>query len=151
MKRFIVLSAVCLGGCVSLPFGKTVEPSTPEIINSFVPPPYEGVRPQMRPTVLGSDTAEVVKLGKVETPDSKTIGATVASLGDATQPGIWIKTPLVTAPQRGMIVTASGATVEADFIPLMASDTAGSQISIAAMLALGLSLTDLPVVTLERL
>ena len=72
------------------------------------------------------------------------LGTTVASLGDATQSGFWIKTPLVSAPGKGRIVNpANGKSANVDLQPL-GGGASGSQISLAAMQALGIALTDLP-------
>ena len=72
------------------------------------------------------------------------LGSTVASLGDATEGGFWIKTPLAKAPAKGRVVNpANGKSANVDLQPLSGGG-AGSQLSLAAMQALGLSLTDLP-------
>lgn len=72
------------------------------------------------------------------------LGTTVASLGDATEGGFWIKTPLVSAPGKGRVVNpANGKSVNLDLQPLSGGG-AGSQISLAAMQTLGVSITDLP-------
>lgn len=72
------------------------------------------------------------------------LGTTVASLGDATESGFWIKTPMVTAPGEGRVVNpANGKSANVDLQPLGGGGS-GSQLSLAAMQALGVSLTDLP-------
>lgn len=74
------------------------------------------------------------------------LGTTVASLGDATQSGFWIKTPLVSAPGKGRVVNpANGKSANVDLQPLGGGGS-GSQISLAAMQALGVALTDLPAI-----
>ncbi|MDO5605535.1 MAG: hypothetical protein Q4G25_10290 [Paracoccus sp. (in: a-proteobacteria)] len=78
------------------------------------------------------------------------LGTTVASLGDATQGGFWLKTPLVNAQGKGRVVNpASGKSANVDLMPLSGGG-AGSQISLAAMQALGLSLIDLPTLEVWR-
>lgn len=73
------------------------------------------------------------------------LGTTIASLGDATEGGFWIKTPLVKAPGKGRIVDrASGRSVNVDLIPLAGPASAGSQVSLPALTTLGVDLTDLP-------
>ena len=72
------------------------------------------------------------------------LGSTMASLGDATEAGFWVKTPLVKAAAKGRVVNpANGKSANVDLQPLSGGG-AGSQLSLAAMQALGLSLTDLP-------
>jgi hypothetical protein len=76
---------------------------------------------------------------------------TIASLGDVTRPGLWMRTPLVTAPARGRVRDpGTGAAVVLDLIPLDAAPGAGSRMSLAAYRALGLPLTALPELRVER-
>ncbi|MBF9049232.1 hypothetical protein GTA62_02670 [Roseobacter sp. HKCCD9010] len=70
-------------------------------------------------------------------------GETVATLGDPTEPGLWLRTPLVRVEQEGRVMTEGGASVTLTLIPIEAEPGAGSRISLAAMQALGVSLTDL--------
>lgn len=71
------------------------------------------------------------------------LGRTIASLGDATEGGLWLKTALVSAPTKGRIVdAASGKAAAVDLLPL--SGGGGSRISLSAMTALGFGPVDLP-------
>ncbi|WP_159965526.1 hypothetical protein [Profundibacterium mesophilum] len=73
------------------------------------------------------------------------LGETVASLGDATRPGLWIRTPLADAAGSGRVEdAASGKSAMVELIPLDGPDTAGSEISLAALRVLEIGLTDLP-------
>lgn len=75
------------------------------------------------------------------------LGTTVASLGDPTQGGFWIKTPLVKAQGIGRLVNpANGKSAKVDLIPLDGPAGGGSQVSLPALQLLGVSLTDLPVI-----
>jgi len=67
----------------------------------------------------------------------------VAALGDPIEPGFWLKTPLVTAEQPGILERAGGATVQVTLLPLGGPATGGSQISLSAMRALDIGLTEL--------
>ena len=79
------------------------------------------------------------------------LGTTIASLGDATEGGFWIKTPLVTSPGKGRIVdSATGRAVNVDLIPLAGPASAGSQVSLPALTTLGVDLTDLPELEVYR-
>ena len=78
------------------------------------------------------------------------LGTTLASLGDATVQGLWLETPLVTAPRPGR-VTADGASVDVQLIPSGGLEGAGSRLSLAAMQALGLPLTAIAEVSVEAL
>ncbi|WP_134726546.1 hypothetical protein [Paracoccus luteus] len=73
------------------------------------------------------------------------LGTTIASLGDATQPGMWIRTPLVRTAGKGRLTNpATGKSVNVDLIPLSGPASAGSQVSLPALQGLGADLTDLP-------
>ena len=75
----------------------------------------------------------------------KLLGRTVASLGDPTDPGIWIKTPLVSKPSKGRVVyPANGKAVQLDLVPIDGPPTAGSRMSLAALRAIEAPLTELP-------
>ncbi len=65
------------------------------------------------------------------------------ALGSPVEQGFWIKTTQVTVPGKGRVATASGASVNVDLIP----GTGGALLSLAAFRQLGLSLTELPEVT----
>jgi len=73
------------------------------------------------------------------------IGHTIASLGDPTLPGFWLRTPLVSTPIKGRVVFAkTGNSVAVDLIPIDGPPTGGSRISLPALRLLGASLTSLP-------
>lgn len=75
------------------------------------------------------------------------LGTTIASLGDPTEGGFWIKTPLVKARGIGRIVNpANGKSARVDLIPLDGEQGGGSQVSLPALQLIGVSLTDLPTI-----
>ncbi|MFI0395309.1 hypothetical protein [Paracoccus jiaweipingae] len=79
------------------------------------------------------------------------LGRSVASLGDPTEAGLWVKTPLVKTAAPGRVVNpANGKSARVDLKPLGGPVSAGSQISLSAMRLLGISLTDLPEVEIFR-
>lgn len=81
-----------------------------------------------------------------ETGETK-LGNTVASLGDPTEGGFWIKTPLVKARGVGRIRNPeNGKSAKVDLIPLDGPASAGSQVSLPALQLIGISLTDLPTI-----
>jgi hypothetical protein len=75
------------------------------------------------------------------------LGITVASLGDPTDPGLWLETPLVSSQIAGRIVTDTAQTALVTLRPSGGAVGSGSRISLAAMQALGLGLTDLATLT----
>ncbi|KZZ27110.1 hypothetical protein A3753_01885 [Sulfitobacter sp. HI0082] len=75
------------------------------------------------------------------------LGTTVVSLGSATEPGLWLKTPLVDAEQPGRVTNpATGKSAAVTLIPLEGPATAGSRMSLPALRLIGASLTDLTTV-----
>ncbi len=77
------------------------------------------------------------------------LGRTIASLGDPTDPGFWVKSPLVKTSGKGRIVdVANGRSVLVDLKPLPGDEGAGSQVSLPALRLLGVGLTALPEVVL---
>lgn len=71
------------------------------------------------------------------------LGRVTVALGPPADQGFWLKSALVTAPGKGRVVTASGASVAVDLVP----GAGGGLLSLAAYRALGLDLTALPEVT----
>lgn len=122
----------------------------------IAPPDVEIVAP-VEPTVVlppppGANTAEALdttteaqRAAAVAAPVTLTreLGKTTVALGSPIEPGFWLRSPLVAAPAKGKVVTAGGASVAVDLQP----GSGGSLLSLPAYRALGLSLTDLPEVT----
>jgi hypothetical protein len=75
------------------------------------------------------------------------IGFTVASLGDASVPGFWIETPLVTQEGPGRVVAESGRQLVVTLRPSGGARNSGSRLSLAAFQELGIALTALPTLT----
>ncbi len=72
------------------------------------------------------------------------LGRTVASLGSPTEPGLWLKTPLVKSEQQGRVTNpATGKSSLVTLIPIEGAASAGSRMSLAALRLIGASLTDL--------
>ncbi len=71
------------------------------------------------------------------------LGRVTVSLGSPADPGFWLKTALVKLPARGRVVLASGKSVAVNLVPVEGA----AVLSFSAYRALGLALTDLPLVT----
>lgn len=119
------------------PLGQA-EPVPAAPSDATVTAPEEASEPREESTILQrqDDTPNA-------TPASGLLGETVAALGDPIEPGFWLKTPLVTAEQPGILERAGGATVQVTLLPLGGPATGGSQISLSAMRALDIGLTEL--------
>jgi hypothetical protein len=73
----------------------------------------------------------------------RALGAVTVALGSPAEQGFWLRSALVTSPGKGRVVTVTGQSVNVELQP----GTGAALLSLAAYRALGLSLTDLPSVT----
>ncbi len=72
------------------------------------------------------------------------LGRTLASLGDPSRPGLWLRTGLVDTARKGTVTLANDdAQVAVELRPADTAPGAGSQMSLAAFRALGVPLTEL--------
>ncbi|MBY6065120.1 hypothetical protein KUW17_00065 [Leisingera aquaemixtae] len=76
-------------------------------------------------------------------PSFRGSASTVASLGDPSLPGMWMETPLVAAEQQALIRSSRNTQAVVTLKPIPGEATGGSRLSIDAMRALGLPLTEL--------
>ncbi|MEI4233506.1 hypothetical protein [Roseovarius sp. D22-M7] len=110
--------------------------------------PQQTPAPDARPSGAPATTPEPAEAAPARadaSPATGDLGLTVASLGSAREPGLWLKTPLVAAPGRGRLTDpGSGRSVEVELMPLDAAPGAGSRLSLQGYQALGLSPTALP-------
>lgn len=130
--RSLLIIPLCLAGCGLVPDASIVETEQP------------GGRESV---VAETDTDGEVLLSPQEAPDQAVgpLGRTVASLGNASEPGLWLKTPLVSVEGPGRVIyPVTGRSIPVTLIPIDGPATAGSRLSMQAMQALGASLTDLP-------
>ena len=95
--------------------------------------------------VPGVDTVEAEPLApsSPSAPSFRGSATTVASLGDPSLPGLWMETPLVAAEQQALIRTSRNTQVVLTLKPIPGAESGGSRLSIGAMRALGLPLTEL--------
>lgn len=102
----------------------------------------------VRPEVLDTTTAEE-KSAALAAPafsGEQSLGRVVVALGPPAEQGLWLKTALVSAVVQGRVETGAGKSLALELRP----GTGGALLSLAAFQALGLSLTDLPEVTVFR-
>ena len=118
--------------------------------------PAAATPPAASPIATGGSSAEALdtttaaERGAASRAPASTgaaLGTTVVSLGSATEPGLWLKTPLVDAEQPGRVTNpATGKSAAVTLIPLDGPATAGSRMSLPALRLIGASLTDLTTV-----
>ena len=103
-------------------------------------------------TVEQFDTTTATdRAAAVATPPTgvQALGTTIASLGSPAEAGIWLKTPLVTAPTPGR-VDYQGKSITIALRPSGGVAGSGSQISLAAMRLIEAPLTSLPEITVFK-
>lgn len=133
----VLILPLALAAC-SMPWREAppVAPAEP-VPAVFDPAPAEALRPRARP-----GEAPPVEPASPAAADGR-LGETLAGLGAPGEPGLWLRTGLVQQTRAGRVVSAAGASVAVELRPSGAAPTAGSQISLAALRALGLPLTQL--------
>lgn len=128
--------------------------SCAEISNPFAKP--APASPPVGGSALGASAARTVEsydltsaaereraLSAPVSAGAERLGGVVVVLGNAAEPGFWLRSSLVTQPRKGRVETADGASVAVDLLPGAGS----AQLSLASYRALGLPLTALPQVT----
>lgn len=158
MKRPVILiAALWVAGCSAPSLQGLFAPAQPEAVpvDAVVPPPPEVATETLDPTpppppppaantvaefdtTTAEDRAEALA---VEEPAGEaTLGTTQATLGSPADPGIWLKTPLVSTLTAGR-VEYQGASINIELRPSGGEAGSGSQISLPAMRLLNAPLT----------
>jgi hypothetical protein len=149
MTRFALLLPFALAACTD---GLRLTNTSSERAVVAQDAPDDVIRPPARPGDEPQDGVEMAAAedtGAAPPPASGDLGTTVASLGNAAEPGVWLKTPLVKVEGQGT-VTYQGKSVPANLIPIDGPATSGSRASLQLMQALGAPLTSLPEVRVSR-
>lgn len=148
MKKILVLTGAMVGlASCGAGGGFGAKPKTPEVqIVTPVDPTVVLPPPPGANTAASLDTTTAEQRAQaVAAPiaGARELGKTTVALGSPTEPGFWLRSALVAVAGKGKVVTASGASVAVELRP----GTGGALLSLPAYRALGLSLTDLPAVT----
>lgn len=153
MKLILILPFMVLGACSSTAFDRKLDgifgierpdDVQPQVVAVAAPPP-----PVTATSVEDFDTtsqADRAAATAAVTQADAPLGTTIASLGSPTEPGIWLKTPLVTATAMGR-VAYQGKVIAIELRPSGGAAGSGSEISLAAMRLLNAPLTGLPELT----
>ncbi len=152
MRFILILPVVAIAGCSTLSF-QGLSGSAPSAVAAPTPtlnptppppPPVTAVTAEQFDTTSQEERAAAVV---TQAPAAaQALGTTIASLGPPAEPGIWLKTPLVTTLTPGR-VEYQGKTINIELRPSGGAPGSGSQISLAAMRLLEAPLTSLPEVT----
>lgn len=153
MKQLVLmpLVALALTGCAL--FQKAGGPTA--ATGPVEPQPATEFAPAVSTAVLGTGAVSAEMLDKTTAEEKaaalaapaaggeRELGRVVVALGPPAEQGIWLSSALVKEQAQGRIVTAAGKSLGVELRP----GTGGALLSLAAFQALGLSLTDLPEVT----
>lgn len=120
----------------------TLDPTPPP------PPPPSARTVEQFDTTTAEDRAEALAAPEAPEPSNE-LGTTIASLGSPAEPGIWLKTPLVTTLTPGR-VEYQGNSVNVELRPSGGAAGSGSQMSLAAMRLIEAPLTSLPEITVFK-
>lgn len=147
--RLTVVTATLLSGCGVIPSNIFGREERPEPVIEQAPAEEPGGIPDNArteeefDTTSAEDRAAALDAAAGSSAESN-LGLTIASLGDVTQTGIWLKTPLVSEVSQGRVeVVDTGKAVAVELLPLDGDAGAGSRISLAAMRLLEVDLTAL--------
>ena len=147
MRSLLPFLLLLVPACTSPSFHGIFEPSVPaplvepaETLDPAPPPPPPDDARTIDEfdTTTAEDRAEAVAVSA--TSSETDLGTTLATLGSPTEPGIWLKTPLVAELSPGRI-TYEGQTINVELRPSGGEPGSGSQISLAAMRLLNAPLT----------
>ena len=108
--------------------------------------PASALRPRGRTADALDTTTPAQRAAATEAARSSTgqrLGETLAGLGSPGETGFWLVTGLVSRERQGRLVAASGAAVAVELRPSGGPAGSGSRISLAALRALDLPLTEL--------
>ena len=147
MKNFFLMVAVSfvLFACenMMMPGAPLIQEQEGPKTDADVPTPAaDAVTAEQFDTTSQQDRAEATAPAGAL---NKELGRTIASLGNPTDPGFWLETPLVSETKKGHVVyPKSGVSVAVTLIPIDAPETAGSRISLPAMRLLNAPLAGLP-------
>jgi hypothetical protein len=142
-RQTVETAGVATGASVSPDLSPPIHPS---LNNSQTRPDLPPSPPPNARTVEQFDTTTAQDRAAAIAPPAggeRRLGSTIANLGSPTDPGIWLKTPLVTAVMNGR-VEYNGMSVNLELRPSGGALGSGSQISLAAMRLIEAPLFGLP-------
>lgn len=143
MKSVLILPLVALAAC-AIPATDT--PATGDVAAAQSPAPPRSAR---NVDDFDTTTTAARQAATQAVAGGTRIGTTIATLGAPADPGIWVKTPLVTQVTQGRI-QYQGRVINAELRPSGGVAGSGSQISLAAMRLIAAPLTGLVTLTLLR-
>ncbi|MGP3697320.1 hypothetical protein [Rhodobacter sp. NSM] len=141
MKSFGLAATACL---LLLACNPAREAAAPPV----APPPAPMARPIPGGQGIGAESYDRAteadrRAALAPQPVGAALGKVTVALGAPTEPGFWLRSALVSGEQPGRVEVEGGRSVAVTLRP----GEGAAQLSLSAFRALGLGLTDLPVVT----
>ncbi|WP_417806853.1 D-galactarate dehydratase [Thioclava sp.] len=153
MRALIGLGLVlAVAGCAQLGISRKASAPVPQSGTSETSMPLP--KPAGRNAAALDTTTAAQRAEAAQKPASgeAKLGATIASLGDPTDPGFWMRTGLVSVESKGRIENPkTGKSAKVTLIPSGKPAGAGSEVSLPALRLLDVPLTELPELTVYRL
>ncbi|MEP1766404.1 MAG: hypothetical protein ABJJ53_07160 [Sulfitobacter sp.] len=116
----------------------------PDPALTAAPPPPKAAKTQETLDTTTQEQRAKAAAPSTPTAEAKLLGTTVASLGSPSEPGFWLKTPLVKSETSGRVTNkANGKSSAVTLIPIDGPTTGGSRLSLPAMRLIEASLTEL--------
>jgi len=118
-----------------------VAATKPDPVLTAAPRPPKAAQTQ---ETLDTTTPEQRAKAAAPVATAQALGTTVASLGSPSEPGFWLKTPLVKSETSGRVTNkANGKSSAVTLIPIDGPATGGSRLSLPAMRLIEAPLTEL--------
>jgi hypothetical protein len=144
----VLASVLFLAGCVDGKFPRHGE--TPDTAQSAVVAPGTVSSPVPSTSARTEEefdtTTEAERIAAASAPPAqgeKGLGKTIASLGNAADPGFWVRTPLVDDVAQGRVVAGNGNSAQVELRPSNGDNSGGSEASLATLRLLDVPLTEL--------
>lgn len=160
MIRPLLLLPILVGACAQLPIGNRPAEPAPAPAPAPAAGAAGGTAASPAAVLSGPSTSaaaldtvsetekEAARAAAAAAPAGGELGTVTVALGDPADPGLWVKSDLVSADTAGTVRTGGGEAIAVTLRPL--GSDGGPQISLSALQALGLPLAGLHPVTLAR-
>ncbi|MDQ2066688.1 hypothetical protein Q9295_09895 [Xinfangfangia sp. CPCC 101601] len=148
MRLYLVpVLLLSLAACSALP-GRKAAPADPGLATEFASPvqtqPLAGLGSGQSVAALDTTSAAEKQAALAAGASGGALGTQVVALGSPADAGLWVQTSLVSKVQKGSVRAPNGKVLAVELRP----GSGAALMSLSAYQALGISLTDLPQMTI---